>query len=271
MSRFRTEEELADEERPATSFSGSGFLGSLRGRSKSVTEPGTQSSEIPDDGRNPMHPVPLTEIVTPNQKSQAATMAYYGQNDGAEHVYGLPSGLRSQNTAYEGIRWSDQVSDNTGDLADRPASRNISSPHSFAPTPPPHSAKRQFSFQNVFKKHQDHDDSPSIKSPRRSMGSRQLSHKHLAGATEEERLGLVKGDSHTLPKLPPYAEGDEDWVLEGKDSLSSGSTSEKRGSDELEDYEEHRRKWNQNRGDSPGPPTPPRMGGSGDTGRNAFL
>lgn len=279
MSHFPTEDELADEEsRPTTAFSGASFFGSIR-RARSVAVPGTTSSGIPDDGRGSMHQVPLTEIVTPTQRSQAATRAYYGQTDGADHVYGLPSNLQAQKTAYEGIRWDTNVADNTfsgGDLADRPNSRGLSSRGSLAPTPPPHSTRRQFSFQNVFKKHQDHEDTSSLKSPRMSLGQRQLSHKRLSGATEEERLGLVKGDSHTLPPLPSYAEEDEShWNLEGKGSDSTESLTEKRTSDELEDYEEQRRRWNQNQGESPGPPTPPRKGGSGFSGntgsRHAFL
>lgn len=259
MSHFPTEEELRDEEcRPPTALSG-GFLGSLRGRGRSVHVPGPTSSGIPDDGRT--HP--LTEIVTPAQKSDAATRAYYGQTDGTEHVYGLPANLQ---TAYHGGR------------ADSNASRGLSSRGSLAPTPPPHTTRRQFSFQNVFKKHQDHADVPEMSASRPHTGHRQMSHKHLAGTTEEEIVGLVKGDSHrVLPPIPSYDEDDDDdegdWNLERKERSGSGSPrlNEKRTSDELEAYENQRQRWSESRGQSPLPPGN-NGGGSGNTrGNNVFL
>jgi hypothetical protein len=68
------------------------------------------------------------------------------------------------------------------------------------PRPPPHIAKRQFSFQNVFSRNRgDSTGAGSEHSRPASRHSRKTSH---ANATEEERLGLVSGDSQTLLPIP---------------------------------------------------------------------
>lgn len=69
-----------------------------------------------------------------------------------------------------------------------------------APRPPAHIAKRQFSFQNVFGRNRG-DSTGEASSSRRptSRHSRKGSREgKTATATEEERLGLVKGDSTFL-------------------------------------------------------------------------
>jgi hypothetical protein len=103
-------------------------------------------------------------------------------------------------------------------------------------TPPP--AKRQFSFQKVFgrnKTAQPYDDEPTDPPPtstirpvsRKGIGSRHSSnpsHSRIGskGATEEERLGLVKGDgSGVLSPPPDYLSEEDDWQLEGKPPLHS--------------------------------------------------
>lgn len=133
------------------------------------------------------------------------------------------------------------------------------------PTPPPHATnKRQFSFQNVFHRHRGNSATgdcrsssaaPPTKSPtllpatapdhppfypsssssptktRKKLGSSGSNSitpaSGLKSATEEERLGLVKGDSNAgmlLNPLPDYSDRDDDdddddyddWNLEGK-------------------------------------------------------
>ena len=67
------------------------------------------------------------------------------------------------------------------------------------PKPPPHTAKRQFSFQNVFSRNRSQstgDGSGALRPT--SRNSRKSSKDHSQQSTEEERLGLVKGDSTTL-------------------------------------------------------------------------
>lgn len=273
MSHFPAEEGGDAESRPKTAFSGSSFFESLKGRTRSMPGPGPASSGIPYDGNSSMHPVPLTEIAMPGQKTHAATLAFYGQSDGTDDVYERP--FRGQNTVYEGVRFSDNVNGShlSGDLSEAlPFSQGPSSRASLAPTPPPHFAGRQFSFQSIFGKQHDQVEDGSMKSPK--SGARNSGHKQVVGATEEETLGLVKGDSHHgfLPPLPAYNEEDEGlWNLDGK-APSSPLQESRTCPDELEQYQQHRRKWSQSRRESPGPSSPPRKGsGNGSSSGNAFI
>ncbi|KAI9685843.1 MAG: hypothetical protein M1822_004121 [Bathelium mastoideum] len=100
---------------------------------------------------------------------------------------------------------------------------------SLAPTPPPHITppnKRQFSFQNVFSRSRSGSKAPSDDGSARPTSRGALSfvggshstraskgHKDGTsggdGTTEEERLGLVKGDSSAWPEgYDPYAKDD---------------------------------------------------------------
>jgi hypothetical protein len=83
----------------------------------------------------------------------------------------------------------------------------------YPPKPPPHQAKRQFSFNNVF--HRNRGDSEASASGSRrpvSRNSRKSSRDGKAApGTEEERLGLVKGDSSHLMRIQS---GDSDEVNE---------------------------------------------------------
>lgn len=161
--------------------------------------------------QSPMHPVQLTEISMPS-----------GSRDGAGRGYGLPSGK----TEYVGA----------AGYASSDAASSIA-----PPDPPPHSAKRQFSFQNVFKRHQQHGGGASASGAasmvdslpedddeyggggssstggrgyrRQPVTSRGYSAPQVKGSTEEERLGLVKGDSRSAPSiLPTYDEEDGEGV-----------------------------------------------------------
>jgi len=91
-----------------------------------------------------------------------------------------------------------------------------------APTKPAHIAKRQFSFQNVFGRHRGDSTGEASNSKRpTSRHSRKGSREGKVGnGTEEERLGLVKGDSsHLLPiesrdePGPNTYADDHDWVM----------------------------------------------------------
>ena len=175
---------------------------------------------------------PLTEInVAP--KGDEDTAYHPPLADGAMemgHVYGIPQGLQRSPSSSERqnarpIAWAQNVSD-------RPSASQGSLA---APTPPPHNTKRQFSFQNVFHRNRSNPpaspDSPAEPSHRPSsrlgLGSRHGSKEHsipgIKTATEEERLGLVKGDSNAMLPLPDYNDRDDDdeyddhdWKSEGK-------------------------------------------------------
>ncbi|KAL8932398.1 MAG: hypothetical protein Q9216_006855 [Gyalolechia sp. 2 TL-2023] len=192
-----------DEEQPK--FDG-GFMNSLKRRAQSSLLHGQKSNlgaGIPD-ARSPTYPVALTEIAVPSYKG-ANNSPYTPQTDGpgdTSHVFGLPPGLESPQDA-------------PSDAARRLAPPSHYQSHgTLAPTPPPHSAKRQFSFQNVFHRRKSDvrpQSSESIRPVSRGgLGLKSDTRGQTSkSATEEERLGLVKGDS-TL-SLPPPEYDDGSW------------------------------------------------------------
>ncbi len=246
MTHFPDEDEQ-DESRPASTdvHGGNGFRrGFLRSfrrpdRKESLpSRPMSVHTGHPDQEAVPQRP--LTEVVVPTKAGEDDT-AYHGAQptDGSmemDHVYGLPPDLqrpdRPESTG-KPIAWA----------------QNIESRHTPGPTPPPHAAKRQFSFQNPFKHKTPTPTSPTRStfppvdsshsnprpySPRLGIGSRGSNKEHnfpgLKTATEEERLGLVKGDSTNMLPLPGYMEDDEEegWGVKGEKSRSkdSGKSSE---------------------------------------------
>lgn len=183
-------------------------------------------------------------------------------NRSREHIYGLPSGLQrthdgaddhlyDDEIAYKGaagssIQWAGSV-----DSHDRDRERASSRGSSLAPPqPPPHGsggAKRTFSFQNVFGRHNnkppghgmDTDSSRNTSASTTSTAQRPVSRSaysyssarpssstglHAPG-TEEERLGLVKGNRDSSSPatsnrgtegyvLPEYSDEDDDeWLV----------------------------------------------------------
>lgn len=84
-----------------------------------------------------------------------------------------------------------------------PHERQTSRDSLHPPKPPPHTAKRQFSFQNVFFRHRSESTGEGSESKRpTSRNSRKSSRENTKNATEEERLGLVTGDSRVLLPIP---------------------------------------------------------------------
>ncbi|KAK5115562.1 hypothetical protein LTR62_001221 [Meristemomyces frigidus] len=183
-------------------------------------------------------PVPLGSV-TPAHKMEMGAAEGPPQQEGGEHVYGLPSGLRkvasvdgaAEDTAYKGasasatetphIRFAGATDQDTRDRA-------FSHTSSLAPPqPPPHArpaasgasgaGKRQFSFQNPFQRKSvapiDDDDRPTSRGALSfsSRASARGGHEYPTGSatTEEERAGLVRGDS-SLAVLPGYSEVPED-------------------------------------------------------------
>lgn len=260
MANFPDDDPLwdVDESRPASAdvHGGSGlhggFLSGFRRKSSRLNH--TQSLSVrPVAGEHAVDMTnrPVTTIAAIPPKTGELDTAYHGAQptDGSMemgHVLGLPHGLTPPDRPGHGkpIMWADNVDDR------RPtSSRGHSSGHLSAegPTPPAHSAKRQFSFQTVFHRHhnkdgkqqQPPDPHPTPMSPgamsfteedtiskrptsRLGLGSRGNSNSNTTKdktklATEEERLGLVKGDSsNTRLPIPEYDEPDEDWDLEEK-------------------------------------------------------
>ena len=228
-------------ERPVTGNSGrsggfqSSFLSSFRRKSSRNTRnvhdanPGSSHAEPEESAEE------FAEVSVPPYKASDAPTQFSHHPDGAvemTHVYGLPPSLQhsgvdsSEDTSYispntqrpEPIKWAETVQD-------RPTSRP-----SLAPLPPHHATRRQFSFQNVFNRHKRDTSADSTTShlSRKGLGprhtSKDLGTSSVKSATEEERLGLVKGDSHT--PLPSYRDEDEDednaFDHNGKRGPSSG-------------------------------------------------
>ena len=303
MSHFPTDSDSDhDEERPGTGELGSSFFGSIRTRAKSVLGPNPRGAPP----QSPMHPVPLTEISIPAYKNgeTRSDTAYYGhQADGGESLsYGFPGDQKPEyGDAAGGRERHITIVDDAN--SGRTGSRGSSLHPSTGPTPPPHSARRQFSFQNVFRKGQAQtqpggdEQLPPSRSPmiRKGLGARRGSTTAVKGATEEERLGLVKGDTKTgrQPALPPYdddeADEDGEWVTEDKtrhrespdrgprrdltpprrEGKEKDFESGMRRSEEEEYYAQQRLKWDGKR-PSPGPLQPPFDDGKGG-GDGAFI
>ena len=275
MTRFPDEEEDQDH-RPTSGdgqhsgrFNG-GFLNSFRrSRGHSTRLPVQRNTRGFTDPSSGNHPPPeiLTEISIPADKGDdyiAGTSNFANHPDGAmemSHVFGLPPTLEThqfdgstssapgppppEHSQYgKPIVWAQDLDQDATHLRS-----------SLAPDPPAHSAKRQFSFQNVFHRHRHETPSESSHSvrpiSRTGLGSRQGSKEsHIPGiksATEEERLGLVKGDSRIAVPPPDYTDDEEEWRDDGRGmrgrSLTEPIREEKEGEgrwveSEVEDAEE---------------------------------
>ena len=138
---------------------------------------------------------------------------------------GLPSGLsgHDSDTSYKSpsthVQWASNPAMNKSGSTLEP------------PAPPPHggrpgSAKRQFSFQNVLhprrRTSSSADDTRPISRGGLSFISRGASRGGTKNGTEEERAGLVKGDSQTRlsgdemrTASPPHYSDPDDWEVTG--------------------------------------------------------
>ena len=227
LTHFPDSEDEGDD-RPATDNSGrsgafqSSILSSFRRKSSGTARDGRHANLESSHAEPEENPGAFTEIPVPPYKAADTPTQFSHHPDGAmemTHVYGLPSSLQqpgtdgADDTSYaspnaqrpEPIKWAENVED-------RPLSRS-----NLAPLPPHHATRRQFSFQNVFNRHkrETSGESTTSRPSRKGLGSRQTS-KDLVipgvkSATEEERLGLVKGDSHTA--LPSYRDEDDEEDL----------------------------------------------------------
>ena len=214
MSSFPNEDEVSDPEDEVHP----GFFGRI-GR-KSHTTFGSQAKKH----RTGRSPVPLGSVRAADVEA--------GEAGAGEHAFGLPPSLQKpheqheEDTAYRGPGGQPSTHIHfAGEVHDR--DRASSGGSSLAPPrPPPHAAgatttaggaaKRQFSFQNVFHRKRSDGATPPVDDARpTSRGALSFISGHSreyhpypgtsgGDATEEERLGLVHGDSST--PLPTYSE-----------------------------------------------------------------
>lgn len=169
MSRF-PDPEPEDDHRPNTKHSGQSFLGEIRSRTSSVLHNGQWLPVHKEDEKNTNND---TEMTTRNS---AVDTEYHGAAGGLEPPF-RPTG-RDRSDTPRSISWADEKGDDN-----RPKTHHA--------LEPPNVARRQFSFNSMFSRRKAQSTPTSPKrtgSPPRGI---------LRRATEEERLGLVRGDSHT--------------------------------------------------------------------------
>lgn len=263
-SHFPTEEELREADRPSSPALSS-IVGTIRNRARSILTPVHPqfADQDPSKTQSPVYPVQLTEVVVPSHSGEAASpyqppgapFATRGSRSGS----GVSNTSSARRVQFMGERGREvEVSDNNSLLR--------------GPTPPPHSARRQFSFQNIFRRQQgqapipthDHGLDGAHERQRPLVSSRGYSSPQAKDATEEERLGLVKGDSRggnkSMPVLPRYDTSyddntesfEEEELKRARYGPSITHTPPRRGSpekevpyDDVETYEQKRQRFHE--------------------------
>lgn len=189
MSRFPDEE---PEEETHELREGDGFFGSLRTRALSMLRKEQGPEGQAEAGQGGGGPVAMTSIDVRSDKSETPIMPYGPGSfaEAQEHIFGLPKGLRRQQDKAAGV----------------PVAQSPRLPQDGTLSPPA-TARRQFSFTNFLGRRSVTPSETDLISPSHTPGlpptnrpriaSRASSHEKRAmkNATEEERLGLVKGDS----------------------------------------------------------------------------
>jgi magnesium transporter len=217
-----------------------GFFGRIGRRSHTISA--SQNKRGTRSGRSP---VPLSSVSP--QKMEASGRTTSDREEPPEHVYGLPPGLQKhedeQDTAYKGaggseshhIRFAAAENDSQREARDRASSRGSSLA---PPQPPPHArpgqtsgGRRQFSFQNPFHRkshHEGEEDRPTSRGALSftSRGGSVREYPTGNSTTEEERLGLVQGDS-SIQTLPRYTEEPEEEERRSSEEwqVTSGNSS----------------------------------------------
>lgn len=211
-----------------------GFMNSFRRRALGTfsRRSARHSSAGSSQARHPTPSMAMTEVHLPIYESEVHPVNNQNhplpQNDGtmeSPHVFGLPQGLLhhsgSEEKTMDPSRLSPEPSLNKryqlSDGSEAAAAGGLSRPGSgLGPSPPPHTTKRQFSFQNVFHRRRSDSRTESMHSARPAsrigLGSRSgggLGSDITKSGTEEERLGLVNGDSNAMLPLPDYTSEDD--------------------------------------------------------------
>lgn len=161
-------------------------------------------------------PAPTLHIAHEGDETDTAYTGAHGQGDGHIHFAGSPP------------RQDRAASQASSSLAPPRPPPHSASATTTTPSPGPGPAKRQFSFQNPFGRRQRGDitDSRPVSRGALSFVSRASSrgneYPNQNRATEEERLGLVHGDSErALPRYEEVADIEEEE--EGRGGRRSSS------------------------------------------------
>ncbi|EAW06298.1 DUF803 domain membrane protein [Aspergillus clavatus NRRL 1] len=196
MSRFPEEAEEEEEEhgvdrRPSTRQSERSFFDGLRSRASSLIHPGQwHQVHNPEDHVDPVH---LT--VSPVHGNRPVDTSYHSRE------------VSSPSDMTRSVAWADET---------------------HGVEPPPYEAKRQFSFNTVFSRIKPKHEAEPPQTPQSPRGILRRSHlspgserQAMKGAaTEEERLGLVKGDS----RVADDEDSDLHEKLQHVDTSSSDSS-----------------------------------------------
>lgn len=173
---------------------------------------------VPGQDDVPMSPVKTDASTVISRDSRGTPL---------EHIYGLPEGLKHEDTSYHPHTDGHHIQFQE---PERPSSRATGMLSPPPPTPPPHAGsggtRRQFSFQNPFHKRGPSGETSTSRPVSRgghSFTGRSKSNtvNSKDGVTEEERLGLVHGDSNNAINLvrtespPSYSDPDEEWQNTG--------------------------------------------------------
>lgn len=236
-----------------------GFLSSFRKRAQDTFSRGQSKhrGEGRAGARGMPQPGPTADMSLPPYQNRSEPIpSLSSQNvDGAmemSHVLGLPQNLHRQ-ASNENIRPVKKSHVQATEHVDDEEEGQSPSRGTLAPYPPPHTAKRQFSFQNVFHRRKSdtrpessHADRRS--SPRLGIGSRQGTKDYIKpsasgkSGTEEERLGLVKGDSQSMLPSPDYTTDDEESP-QGPSATPRLPHLKKDAEKKVEDFDAERQSW----------------------------
>lgn len=198
------------------SFNG-GFMSSFKRRamgtfsrnSTRIGSNGSSGTEVPNSS------MAMTDVTLPiyEHETNARREHHHPASDetAASHVFGLPPGLHR--LGHDGAM-------DPARLSPEPLNKELEwegseGGHRLGPSPPPHMAKRQFSFQNVFHRRRSDKETETTHgvrppSSRAGIGSRSgIRSDPTKSGTEEERAGLVRGDSNAILPLPDYISEDE--------------------------------------------------------------
>ena len=179
MSRFPEPEPQQEHE----THEGQSFFESVRSRALSVMHRNQDGSGDVEEAKSPLA---MTSFEHRSGKPDTPIQPYGPGSfeEAEEHIYGLPKGLRKEQDKAAGM----------------PAAQSPRLPSDNNSLRPKNEARRQFSFTNFLGKRTNtplnEAEAPSPHArPRIASRASSTERRAVKHATEEERLGLVKGDS----------------------------------------------------------------------------